>query len=90
MNEGECHTGERHRWQRARARIGCLSPGYILYGNPSHRGVCPCTVSDLLAPAMSRTYVIRAVHPVVKFLVCQFVMTGAKSVGSAQASRHLR
>ena len=60
MNGGECHTGERYRWQRARARIGCLSPGYILYGNPSHRSVCPCTVSHLLAPTMSRTYVIRA------------------------------
>ena len=30
--------------------------------NPPHRSVCPCTVSHLLAPAMSRTYVIRAVH----------------------------
>ena len=26
--------------------------------NPPHRSVCPCTVSHLLAPAMSRTYVI--------------------------------
>jgi hypothetical protein len=31
----------------------------FLHGNPSHRSVCPCTVSHLLAPAMSRTYVIR-------------------------------
>eukprot|EP00966_Prymnesium_polylepis_P173905 4023178-Prymnesium_polylepis.1 len=23
---GECHAGERYRWQRALARVGCLSP----------------------------------------------------------------
>eukprot|EP00966_Prymnesium_polylepis_P223347 5167826-Prymnesium_polylepis.1 len=54
------------RWQRARARVGCLSPEYILFGNPPHRtmvaSVCPCTVSHLLAPVLSRAYVKRAVH----------------------------
>eukprot|EP00966_Prymnesium_polylepis_P184333 4272573-Prymnesium_polylepis.1 len=30
--------------------------------HPSHRSVCPCTVSHLPATTLSRTYVKRAVH----------------------------
>jgi len=59
---GECHAGERDRWQRAPVRVACLSPEYMLSGNPSRRSVCPCTVSHSPATTLSRTYVKRAVH----------------------------
>eukprot|EP00966_Prymnesium_polylepis_P008015 184560-Prymnesium_polylepis.1 len=39
-----------------------MSPEYMLSGNPSHRSVCPGTVSHLLATTLCRTYVKRAIH----------------------------
>eukprot|EP00966_Prymnesium_polylepis_P023746 546942-Prymnesium_polylepis.1 len=42
---GMCHAGERDRWQRARARVACLSSEYMLSGNlyivASVRAPCP-------------------------------------------------
>ena len=65
MNGGVCNTGERYRWQRARARIGCLSPGYILLATlhivASVRAPCltcsrpPCHVRMLYEPFTHHT-----------------------------------
>ena len=82
---GECHAGDRYRRQRAPARIACLSPEYMLSGNPPHRSVCPRNCVPL---ACYRTLVRMLNEPFMHACACACACAGACTCTCACTVKH--